>query len=72
MISSAPFARSPARLVVVVCAAQVLAQIAAFFWPALLPGIMRLWQLSNGEAGWITAGFYGAYMMSVPVAGHAD
>ena len=64
---SAAFARSPARLVAVVCAAQVLVQIGAFFWPALLPGMMPLWQLSNSEAGWITASFYGAYMVSVPV-----
>ena len=55
------------RLVAVVCAAQVLVQIGAFFWPALLPGMIPLWQLSNSEAGWITASFYGAYMVSVPV-----
>src|SRR4029453_10506726 len=66
-IGSASFARSPARLVAVVCAAQVLVQIGAFFWPALLPGMMPLWQLTNSEAGWITAIFYGAYMVSVPV-----
>ena len=66
-ISSDTFARSAGRLVAVVCAAQVLVQIGAFFWPALMPGIMPLWRLSNGEAGWITASFYGAYMFSVPV-----
>src|SRR4029450_9591151 len=66
-IASATFCRSPARLVAVVCAAQVLVQIGAFFWPALMPGIMPLWKLSNSEAGWITASFYGAYMLSVPV-----
>ena len=66
-IASAVFGRSPARLVAVVCAAQVLVQIGAFFWPTLLPGMMRLWELSNSEAGWITASFYGAYMISVPV-----
>ena len=66
-ITSAIFPRSPASLVAVVCAAQVLVQIGAFFWPALLPGMMRLWQLTNSEAGWITASFYGAYMVSVPV-----
>src|SRR5499427_7577081 len=66
-VSSAAFARSPSKLVAVVCAAQVLVQIGAFFWPALLPGMMQLWQLSNSEAGWITASFYGAYMLSVPV-----
>ena len=66
-IASTVFGRSPARLVAVVCAAQVLVQIGAFFWPTLLPGMMRLWDLSNSEAGWITASFYGAYMISVPV-----
>ena len=34
---------SGARLVVVVCAAQTLVQIGAFFWPALLPEMMPLW-----------------------------
>jgi predicted MFS family arabinose efflux permease len=29
--------------------------------------MMPLWNLSNSEAGWITAIFYGAYMVSVPV-----
>lgn len=66
-IRSATFAWSPSRLVALVCAAQVLVQIGAFFWPALLPGMMPLWKLSNSEAGWITASFYGAYMVSVPV-----
>jgi MFS family permease len=56
-----------ARLVAVVCVAQVMVQIGAFFWPALLPGMMQRWSLSNSEAGWITATFYAAYMLSVPV-----
>jgi MFS family permease len=58
---------SGASLVAVVCAAQVLAQIGAYFWPALLPGMIPLWGLSNSEAGWITAIFYGAYMAAVPI-----
>ena len=58
---------SPGRLVAVVCAAQVLVQLGAFFWPALLPGLMQRWSLSNSEAGWITSSFYAAYMLSVPV-----
>ena len=58
---------SGASLVAVVCAAQVLAQIGAYFWPALLPGMIPLWGLSNSEAGWITAIFYGAYVSAVPV-----
>jgi MFS family permease len=58
---------SPGRLVAVVCIAQVLVQIGAFFWPALLPGMIGRWGLTNSEAGWITAVFYAAYMASVPV-----
>src|SRR3954465_10125899 len=55
------------QLVVLVCAAQVLVQIGAFFWPALLPRMVALWGLSYSEAGWITAAFYGAYIVAVPV-----
>ena len=51
----------------IVCAAQVLVQIGAYFWPALLPTMIPLWGLTNSEAGWITAIFYGAYLLSVPV-----
>ena len=58
---------SATRLVAIVCAAQVLVQIGAFFWPALLPEMMLLWRLSNSDAGWITAIFYAAYMVAVPV-----
>ena len=56
-----------ARLVAIVCAAQVFVQIGAFYWPALLPEMMRHWSLTNSEAGWITSSFYAAYMVSVPV-----
>src|SRR4026209_481505 len=56
-----------ARLVAAVCIAQVLVQIGAFFWPALLPSMIPLWGLTNAEAGWITAAFYFAYMCAVPI-----
>jgi len=55
------------RLVLLVCIAQTLVQIGAFFWPALLPQLAPQWSLSNSSAGWITAAFYGAYMVAVPV-----
>jgi predicted MFS family arabinose efflux permease len=55
------------RLVTVVCLAQVFVQIGASFWPALLPGMVELWGLSWSQAGWITAIFFGAYMIAVPV-----
>lgn len=57
----------PARLVALVCTAQVLAQIGAYTWPALLPGFLERWPMDNAEAGWITGAFYGAYMLSVPM-----
>jgi predicted MFS family arabinose efflux permease len=55
------------RLVALMCTAQVLVQIGAFFWPALVPEMIVRWQLTNSEAGWITAAFYGAYMLAVPI-----
>ncbi len=63
----APLALSGAQLVAAVCAAQVLAQIGAYTWPALLPGRIDGWGLSNAEAGWITGAFYLAYTAAVPV-----
>ena len=45
---------------------QVLVQIGAYAWPALLPTFMPLWQLDNSDAGWITGIFYAAYTVSVP------
>jgi MFS family permease len=54
-------------LVAVVCGAQIMVQIGAYFWPALLPEMMHRWTLTNSDAGWITAIFYAAYMVSVPV-----
>ena len=62
-------AASPANtsLVVLICIAQTLVQIGAFIWPALLPGMAARWMLTNSEAGWITAIFYGAYIIAVPI-----
>jgi predicted MFS family arabinose efflux permease len=58
---------SPKQLVMLVCTAQVLVQLGAFFWPALLPSLTVRWGLTNSEAGWITAAFCGAYVAAVPV-----
>jgi predicted MFS family arabinose efflux permease len=58
---------SAGMLVVLVCGAQVLVQIGAFFWPALLPEMVTRWDLTNSDAGWITAIFYGAYIVTVPI-----
>jgi MFS family permease len=55
------------QLTVLVCTAQVLAQIGAFSVPALLPKFIDAWALTNTEAGWITGIFYLGYVTSVPV-----
>ena len=55
------------RLVALVCVAQILVQLGAFFWPALLPSMIPLWGLTNSEAGWISGIFYAAYVLSVPL-----
>jgi MFS family permease len=55
------------RLVALVCSAQVFVQLGAGYWPVLLPDMMKLWSLSNSEAGWITSSFYATYMVSVPL-----
>jgi predicted MFS family arabinose efflux permease len=57
---------TPRRLVTLVCIAQVCAQIGAYTWPALLPGFIADWHITNGEAGWITGLFYAAYTVAVP------
>jgi MFS family permease len=57
---------TPARLVTLVCLAQVCAQVGAYTWPALLPGFIADWHISNGQAGWITGLFCAAYTVSVP------
>lgn len=58
---------SPRRLVTLVCAAQILAQIGAYAWPALIPGRMADWGIDNTDAGWITGLFYLSYTVSVPI-----
>jgi len=58
---------SGTALVIILCAAQVLVQIGSAVWPALLPGMMPLWALTNSQAGWITSIFLGAYMVAVPI-----
>ena len=55
------------RLTLWVCLAEIsgLASIAVF--PALLPTFQSEWGLNNTEAGWISAAYYGGYMVLVPV-----
>ncbi len=59
--------KSPYRLTLLVCLAEIfgLASIAVF--PALLPTFQAEWNLSNTAAGWVSAAYYAGYMILVPV-----
>jgi len=53
-------------LIGAVCAAQVLAQLGAFTFFALLPTFFLEWNLSHTEAGVLNGIIFGAYAISVP------
>ena len=55
------------RITFTLCLVEILALIGIATFPALLPTFIGAWQLSNTEAGWITAVYYAGYMFSVPV-----
>ena len=58
--------RRSIRIIGIFCLAQVLAQLGAFVFPALLPIFFSEWSLSHSEAGWLSGIFFGAYSVSVP------
>lgn len=55
------------RVVLPLCAAQVLGMLGFAAFPTLVPEFRTLWALSNAEAGVISGIYYGAYMLAVPV-----
>ena len=55
--------------VAAVVAAQVLTQIGAFTLPALLPGYIERWALSNTEAGLIGGIFRNRPRVGITVGG---
>lgn len=57
----------PWRLVLMMCAAEVLTMIGVFAFPALLPTFVHAWSLTNAEAGWIAGVYFAAYAAAAPV-----
>ncbi|MFZ0131070.1 MAG: MFS transporter [Desulfobacterales bacterium] len=55
------------RITFTLCLVEILAMIGIATFPALLPTFIDAWHLSNTQAGWINAVYYGGYMISVPV-----
>ncbi|MDH3474225.1 MAG: MFS transporter [Rhodospirillales bacterium] len=58
---------SPARLIAIMCLAEVLGMLSNATFPALIPEFRQLWGLSNTEAGWIGGVYYGGYVAAVPL-----
>jgi MFS family permease len=58
---------SPLRLTVILCLAEIVGMTGFSVFPALLPGFINEWALSNTEAGWINGILYAGYLVAVPV-----
>ncbi len=58
---------SPLRLSVILCLAEIVGMTGFSVFPALLPGFIHEWSLTNTQAGWINGILYGGYLVSVPV-----
>lgn len=59
--------RAAARLIALLCLAQLLSMVGVFAFPALLPTFLSEWQLTNTQAGWISGAYFGGYTAAVPV-----
>jgi MFS family permease len=59
--------RSPAKIVAVVCAAEIAGMAPFSMFLALQPTLQPEWHLSNTTSGWIASAYYAGYMVSVPV-----
>lgn len=49
------------------CLAQVLGMLGVFAFPALLPHFLKIWELSNSQAGWINGVYFAGYTLAVPL-----
>ncbi len=57
---------SGARLVALMCAAEVLSMTGFSAYPALLPALRGAWSLTGTQAGLIGGAFFFGYMLAVP------
>jgi MFS family permease len=54
-------------LVALLCTTQVLSMLHNATFPALIPVIQPLWDLSGTEAGWVSGIYYAGYAAAVPL-----
>lgn len=55
------------RLILILCAAQVLTMAGVFAFPALLPQFIADWRLTNTDAGWIAGIYFAGYAAGASV-----
>lgn len=60
-------AMDASRLVFLMCLAEIASMFGFAVFPALLPTFIAQWQLSAGEAGWLSGLFFAGYMVAVPL-----
>jgi len=58
--------RSTPAIAAVMCWAEILGLMSLATFPALLPGFIERWGLSNTEAGWINGLYFVGYLSVVP------
>ena len=54
-------------LIVAMCLAEILGMASFAMFPALMPGFIAEWSLSNTEAGWINGLYFAGYTLAVPI-----
>ena len=60
-------ATRPLSITLLLCGTEVLGLAGLATFSALLPTFIRTWGLSNTQAGWLSAVYYGAYVVAVPL-----
>jgi MFS family permease len=53
--------------VALLCTAEALSMLGFATFPALLPLMRDVWELTGKEAGWIAGAYFGGYMLAVPL-----
>ena len=54
-------------LIVAMCLAEIIGMASFAMFPALMPGFISEWALTNTEAGWINGMYFAGYTVAVPV-----
>jgi len=54
------------RILIAVCVAEILSMAGYAGVAAILPDFIRMWSLTNAEAGWISGIYFAGYTLAVP------